>query len=391
MRRVVYGGTFNPPHLGHIEAVRSVWKALRPDKILVMPTNIAPHKAMSVDTPAPEERMELCRLAFGDLPGVEVSDLEMRRTGKSYTADTILELKERFPGDELIFVMGTDMILSLETWHEPETVMANAALAVLLRGDADDGKVDGHIAYLNERYGANVLRVNAPVHPMASSDIRDALKQAAGREFLSDKVYARIIKHRDYGAKAELEWLRERAVEMLAPKRVPHVMGCAGEAVRLAKRWGADVYEAEAAGVLHDITKKCDLEEQLLLCDKYGMIIDTSVAGMEKTLHQITGAAVAYNEFGVSEAVRDAIRWHTTGKADMSLLEMILYLADYIEPTRDFDGVEELRALSYQDLNAAMELGLRMTMEDLQSKGAPVLDISAQAYFWFKKQRGELS
>lgn len=391
MRRVVYGGTFNPPHLGHIEAVRSVWKALRPDKILVMPTNIAPHKAMSVDTPAPEERMELCRLAFGDLPGVEVSDLEMRRTGKSYTADTILELRERFPGDELIFVMGTDMILSLETWHEPETVMANAALAVLLRGDADDGKVDGHISYLNERYGANVLRVNAPVHPMASSDIRDALKQAAGREFLSDKVYARIIKHRDYGAKAELEWLRERAVEMLAPKRVPHVMGCAGEAVRLAKRWGADVYEAEAAGILHDITKKCDLAEQLLLCDKYGMIIDTSMAGMEKTLHQITGAAVAYNEFGVSEAVRDAIRWHTTGKADMSLLEMILYLADYIEPTRDFDGVEELRALSYEDLNAAMELGLRMTMEDLRSKGAPVLDISAQAYFWFKKQRGESS
>ena len=389
MRRVVYGGTFNPPHLGHIRAVESVSKALRPDKILVMPTNIAPHKAMSGDTPAPEERMELCRLAFGRLPGTEVSDLEMRRAGKSYTSDTILELRAMYPGDELIFVMGTDMILSLETWHEPETVMKNAALAVLLRGDGDDGKVDGHISYLRERYGANIFRIEAPVYPMASSDVRAALKRAAGREYLSGEVYARIIKHRDYGAKAELGWLRERAVEMLAPKRVPHVMGCAQEAVRLAKRWGADVYEAEAAGILHDITKKCNLEEQLLLCDKYGMMIDTSVAGMEKTLHQMTGAAVAYGEFGVSEAVRDAIRWHTTGKADMRLLEKIIYLADYIEPTRVFDGVEPLRRLSYEDLDAAMELGLRMTMDELAAKGAPVLEVSTQAYLWFKQQRGE--
>lgn len=389
MRRVVYGGTFNPPHLGHIRAVESVSNALKPDKILVIPTNLAPHKAMSVDTPPPEQRMELCRLAFEDIPGVEISDLEMRREGKSYTSDTILELRDLYPGDELIFVMGTDMILSLETWHEPETIMRYAALAVLLRGDGDDDKVDAHIAYLRQRYGANIFRIEAPVYPMASSDIRNALKQAAGREFLSEAVYAHIIKHREYGARAELGWLRERAIEMLAPKRVPHVLGCAEEAVRLTERWGGDVYEAAAAGLLHDITKKCTVDEQLLLCDKYGIMIDTSIPGMEKTLHQITGAVVAYEEFGVSEAVRDAIRWHTTGKANMQLLEKILYLADYIEPTRSFDGVEALRDLCYRDLDGAMELGLRMTIDDLEAKGAPVLEISSQAYFWFKQRRGE--
>ena len=118
-------------------------------------------------------------------------------------------------------------------------------------------------------------------------------------------------------------------------------------------------------------------------------MIDTLVAGIEKTLHQITGAAVAYEEFGVSEAVRDAIRWHTTGKAGMSLLEKILYLADYIEPTRRFDGVEALRDLCYRDIDGAMELGLRMTIDDLSAKGAPVLEISAQAYDWFRQRRGE--
>ena len=389
MRRVVYGGTFNPPHLGHIQAVHSVSNALKPDKILVIPTNLAPHKEMSSDTPPPAERLELCRLAFGEIPGVEVSSLEMRREGKSYTSDTILELKAMYPRDELIFVMGTDMILSLETWHMPEVILEHAVLAVLLRGEPEDDRVSAHIAHLKQRYGGEIILIQAPVYPMASSDIRAALKQAAGRAFLSEKVYARIIKKRDYAAKAELSWLKDRAVELLAPKRVPHVLGCAEESVRLTERWGGDAYEAAAAGILHDITKKCTLDEQLLLCDKYGIMIDTLVAGIEKTLHQITGAAVAYEEFGVSEAVRDAIRWHTTGKAGMSLLEKILYLADYIEPTRRFDGVEALRDLCYRDIDGAMELGLRMTIDDLSAKGAPVLEISAQAYDWFRQRRGE--
>jgi nicotinate-nucleotide adenylyltransferase len=174
---------------------------------------------------------------------------------------------------------------------------------------------------------------------------------------------------------------------MLKPKRVPHVAGCEQEAVRLAQRWGEDVYDAAAAGILHDITKKLSTEEQLILCDKYGIIIDMSVAGTDKTLHQITGAAVAYHEFGVSEKIRDAIRWHTTGKPKMTCLEKIIYLADYIEPNRCFDGVEHIRALSYESLDAAMEDGLRMTMEDLTSRGNPILEVSAQAYEWFKSRR----
>lgn len=387
MKIAVYGGSFNPPHLGHEQAVRSVLNCLHPDQLLIMPARVAPHKEMSPDTPPEEERVALCRLAFGGMEGVEISELEMHRTGKSYTSDTIRQLKQLYPGDEILFVMGTDMILSLETWHEPEYILANAQLAVLLRGDPEDEKVRGHIAMLEQKYGVTIQLLNAPVLPAASTDIREALKRGEGNELLSPAVYARIIQNRDYGARANLEWLREQAIQWLNPRRVPHVMGCAGEAVRLAKRWGADPVEAETAGILHDITKKCTVQEQLLLCDKYGMIIDMSVPGIDKTLHQVTGAAVAYGQYGVSEEVRDAIRWHTTGKPDMTLLEKIIYLADYIEPTRNFDGVEPLRKLCYEDIDAAMELGLRMTIEDLQEKNAPVLEISRQAYDWFRTRR----
>ncbi len=387
MKIALFGGSFNPPHLGHVEAARSVVSCVQPDRLLIMPTCISPHKVMAEDTPSPDVRKHLCELAFADIPQAEVSDLEMRREGKSYTADTLAQLKELYPEDTLVLVMGTDMILSLETWYRPEVIMELAEIAVLLRGVDEDVRVRSHIAYLRETYGAHITLLEAGVYPAASTDVRSTLKQAGGSELLAEPVYEYIIRNGLYGAKAELDWLREKAHAMLKPKRVPHVVGCEQEAVRLAERWGEDVYDAAAAGILHDITKKLTVAEQLILCEKYGIVVDMSVAGTDKTLHQITGAAVAYHEFGVSEKIRDAIRWHTTGKPNMSCLEKIIYLADYIEPNRCFDGVERIRALSYENLDAAMEDGLRMTMEDLTSRGNPILEVSAQAYEWFKSRR----
>ena len=387
MKIAMFGGSFNPPHLGHVEAARSVVSLLQPDRLLIMPTCISPHKVMADDTPAPDVRKHLCELAFAEIEQAEVSDLEMRREGRSYTADTLIQLKELYPEDTLVLIMGTDMILSLESWSRPEIIMKLAEIAVLLRGVDEDDRVRSHIAYLCETYGARITLLEAGVYPAASTDVRTTLKQGGGSELLAESVYEYIIRNRLYGAKADLDWLREKAHAMLKPKRVPHVLGCEQEAVRLAERWGEDVYDAAAAGILHDITKKLTTAEQLILCDKYGIIIDMSVAGTDKTLHQITGAAVAYHEFGVSEKIRDAIRWHTTGKPEMTCLEKIIYLADYIEPNRCFDGVERIRALSYESLDAAMEDGLRMTMEDLTSRGNPILEVSAQAYEWFKSRR----
>ena len=387
MKIAMFGGSFNPPHLGHVEAARSVVDCVKPDRLLIMPTFVSPHKVMADDTPTPEVRAELCRIAFAGIPEAEVSDLEMRREGKSYTADTLAQLKEMYPNDDLVLIMGTDMILSLEKWSRPEMIMALAEIAVLLRGVDEDADVLAHIHYLREIYGARITLLEAGVYPAASTDVRNALKQGGGRELLDDAVYEYIIKNRCYGAKAELNWLREKSYAMHNRKRIPHVMGCEEEAVRLAQKWGENPYDAAVAGILHDCTKKLTVDEQLILCDKYDIIIDISVAGTDKTLHQITGAAVAYHEFGVSEKIRDAIRWHTTGKPEMTDLEKIIYLADYIEPNRCFDGVERIRSLSYENLDAAMEDGLRMTMEDLAARNAPILEITRTAYEWFKLRR----
>ena len=128
----------------------------------------------------------------------------------------------------------------------------------------------------------------------------------------------------------------------------------------------------------------------MLLSEKYGIINDTIELGNLKLLHAKTGAAMARDLYGVSDAVYDAIRWHTTGRPDMTLLEKIIYMADYIEPTREFPGVDTLRRLAYLDLDRAMQLGLEMSLAELCESGVPAHPNTVSALDWYTKQ-GELS
>ena len=157
------------------------------------------------------------------------------------------------------------------------------------------------------------------------------------------------------------------------------------EAAIRAGEQAADEELAAEAAILHDCTKKAKRPEQLALCERYGVVPDELERESEKLMHAKTGAAVAEREFGCAREVVDAIRWHTTGKAGMTLLEQIIYMADYIEPTRDFEGVEPLRALAYEDLDRAMLLGLDMSLEEIAEQGNPVHPNTLAARAWFEQ------
>lgn len=383
MTVALYGGSFNPPHAAHVRAARIACGALSPDRLVVMPASVPPHKELEQGSPSPEERLALTRLAFAELPGAEVSDLEIMRAGESYTSDTVRQLMRLWPGAEITLIMGADMLLYFEQWHEFEWLLANTVIAALSRENGDNADMEACAAHLRAAYGARVLILPAAPMPMSSSEIRRALRAREGADMLPEAVYARIIKTRGYGAKPQLSWLREKSFAYLKPRRVPHVVGTEAEASRLARRWGEDENDAAEAAILHDITKKLTREEQLILCESYGIIVDNVERASEKLLHARTGAALARDEFGVPDNIYGAIRWHTTGRPAMTLLEKIVYLADYIEPTRDFPGVESLRALAYENIDAAMALGLQMCLEDLKKGGIEPHEttVSALAYY----------
>lgn len=152
----------------------------------------------------------------------------------------------------------------------------------------------------------------------------------------------------------------------LRDRKYNHSLSVRDEAVRLAKRFGCDVEKARLAGLLHDVTKECDEAEQLQLIKKFGITLKEEEQYLPKVWHSITGAAFAEQELGIrDQEVLDAIRYHTTGRRGMSDLEKIIYLADCIEPLRDYRGVEEIRAAVRDGLDAAMITALTSMMSSL--------------------------
>ena len=382
MKIGIYGGTFDPIHRGHMAAASTACTVLGLDKLLLIPDGTPPHKQQSPAGASAEHRLEMVRIAadrLGVQIPVEVLDLELRRGGKSYTSDTLRQIHKRCPKDELWLLMGTDMFLTLHQWHEPQVILDLAGVCAFGRCEGDgEALFAPQRDYLKEHYHARVVTLTLPnLVEISSTDLRARLKQGGCPQELDPSVYGYILRHGLYGTDADLKhlgWedLRACSYSMIRAKRIPHVQGCEEEAVRLARRWGADEDAARAAAILHDCTKYLELEEQLSLCKKYGIILDKMEQKAVKLLHSKTGAAIARWEYGMPEPVYDAICWHTTGKPDMTTLEKILYIADYMEPTRDFDGVEKLRALVYKDLDAAVRLGLEMSVEELTQRGVPV-------------------
>lgn len=398
MKIGVYGGAFNPPHLGHITAARAVFGLLKLDKLLVIPTGHPPHKALPSESPAPEQRLEMTRLAMeqtglGDK--AEVLDLELRRGGNSYTADTLACLKEKYPEDELWLLMGADMFLTLHTWHEPERILSLAGVAAFGRTEADTEELFSvQRDFLCRRFPqARVFTLSIPgVVDVSSTELRERLARGEGGGFLAPAVYGYILREKLYGTAADLknlslEQLRPVALSCLNHRRIPHVLGTEQEAVRLAERWGADADKARRAALLHDCTKKLSLPEQLALAERFHVPLDEMERREIKLLHAKTGAGIAEAVFGTDEEITNAIRWHTTGRGDMTLLEKVLYLADYIEPTRDFPGLEALRRTCYEDLDAGLLLGLEMTIGEMEARNAPIHPKTLEARDALKGQR----
>ena len=140
MRIGIYGGSFNPPHIGHLQGAKHAVAALSLDKLLLIPTNISPGKKNSASTTMPRQRLEMVQLATPNDPHYEVLDMELRRKGFSYTHETLQQVREQYPGAELVLVVGTDMFLSLPDWQYAEEVCALASIAVLYRGQKGEAR-----------------------------------------------------------------------------------------------------------------------------------------------------------------------------------------------------------------------------------------------------------
>lgn len=363
MRTCIYGGTFNPPHLGHLAAAKAALDELQLDQLLLMPNQTPPHKVMPQGSATPQQRLEMCRLAAELVPGCKASDFELQQEGPSYTADTVERYHAAYPDEELWLLVGTDMVQSFHRWRDPQRILKHVRLAVVARDEADRESIRDAAEQLRNTLGAGIDILNNPPLPMSSTQVRES----RDNRLLPAAVAAYIRQHRLYCP--TLEELQVRVQGMVKEKRYRHILGCVETAVELARLYGADEETVAYAAMLHDMTKEFPLEEQLNLAEKWNIILDYEQENLPHLIHADTAAAMAKEELGMWEEVCTAIARHTVGGSGMSKEDLIVYLADLIEPTREYPGVDTLRAAARRDLLEACILATQRTVDFVTSQG----------------------
>ena len=239
MKIGIYGGSFNPPHLGHQNAAVEAAEKCALDKLLLIPAGIPPHKVMEQGSPANEHRLAMTRLMGGQAAlqsgvEVEVLDLEMAREGKSYTVDTLRALRRQYPNDELLLFMGTDMFFSFEGWRAPEEI-AELAKVVAFYRNADDSAAAfaAQAERLRARFGGSfeALALDRVIE-VSSTALRAGMASGASEAMLEPQVYGYILREHLYGTNFDLkrltvQQLRPIALSYLKAKRCAHVLGTA--------------------------------------------------------------------------------------------------------------------------------------------------------------------
>ena len=214
MKIGIYGGTFDPPHLGHMEAARAALAQMNLDRLLIIPDREPPHKDLAEEAASPQQRLAMAALMADGLgPRAEAADLDLRREGKSYTADTVEAIHEAFPEDELWLLMGTDMFLTIQNWYQPERIFQYAGVAAFSRSQEDTQEIFAQQSqYLEETYHARTTVVPLPeVREIASRDLRRMLASewTGGNvdpaQYLWEPVYGYILKEGLFVTQADLK------------------------------------------------------------------------------------------------------------------------------------------------------------------------------------------
>lgn len=360
---VLFGGSFDPPHIAHTEMAEAVANLNETEKLVIIPAFSAPLKNGAKESY--KHRFNMCELAFGFIKKAEISNIEeiinlKNKTEKSYTVDTIKTyIAQNNLKEKPYFLIGADSAEHLNEWKNAKELCLICNFLVFKR----NGKINTSVLdklnanykildFLPKNYSSTKIREN-----IAFNDVSEKVKQyiMANSLYNIDEKYKEILQ------------------KNMGERRYNHSLNVAEEAIRLAKKYNADENLAYTAGLLHDITKEIPQKTQLKFCSEFGILMNDIEKNSFKLWHAITGAYYVKYILGIeNKDIFDAIRYHTTAKPNMPLLSKIIYLADYTSKERDYDGVEDMRKYVDISLEKAMLEALKFTVEDVSAKGLPV-------------------
>lgn len=369
MKIGILGGTLDPVHNGHIEIALAAKQALGLDQVALMPSGDPPHKVRATDK---LDRMHMASIAVEGYAGLYASDLEIRRQGPTYTVDTLSALTVEHPEVEWTYILGADALNKLDTWREFPRIARMCAFAAVSRPgcDVDLAKLRARAISSCYQTRVDLLPLSGP--PMSSTAVR---KRVAEGLPIDDCVPARVsefIRQKGlYLCKYSEVQILERLKGMLSYHRFTHTLGVANTAQRLAPNCGVDPMRARLAGLLHDCAKSMPLDEMRDMVAKSLPDVDAQELETRAILHAPAGMVMARDMFGVRDpSILSAIRKHTVGDGEMSPMDALIYVCDFIEPGREpFPGLEKARKQAEKDIYRAMCCCARLTRKHLESQG----------------------
>ena len=383
MRIAVFGGSFDPVHKEHKRFAQEAIRSLALDLLIVMPAHTPPHKPYKQLAPD-LDRLEMCRLAFSDIPKVEVSDYEIAKGGTSYTYETCRHFRSLYPDAEIFWLVGTDMLRGFPTWKNPDDILNNVTLAVCGRNDGDGWWEEEQQKFF-ARFSKNFARVDYNGEDVSSTKIRVLAGAGMRLTHLTAESVASYIEEKALYAIPKAK----EALALEKPSRQAHSLRVAELAA--ARAVGLKIPERQAveAALFHDCAKNLGSDSAYL----QGFVAPTEWGEVpDSVYHQFAGAYVAKHTFGVQdEDVLNAVRYHTSGRPKMSELEKLIFLADMLEVERNYDCVDELRALFWDKdgLDKCLTEALRQTLIFLERKGADVYALTKEAYQFYENERKE--
>jgi nicotinate-nucleotide adenylyltransferase len=393
MKIGIYGGSFDPVHNGHIAMIKSALKSGFIDCVIIIPSVRNSFKLYTNKLPPPYRYYMMKETVEGlGLKNCYVSDVEYGIEGVSYTAVVLAKLtsdeyirdflisnavkrKKAEEHHEFFWIMGSDTLGSFEAWYKPGEILNYASLLAAAR-PGDDTDVEKAKASIVKNLGGRVeiFRLNGV--ECSSSEI------TGSGDFteVPEPALKFIRKHALYTENTKLEGVSDEARKnffeyavwmygYLGGKRLLHTLNVGYLSAHLADVFGCDKNKALIAGALHDCAKELPIEEQTELAKRYSGDLFTE----KKLLHSPAGAAFAMEQLGIEDReILDAICYHTTGRGDMSVLEKIVYLADKIEPSRDYTDLTPIRAAAEKDLDSAMRMTASSVRDKFVSQGRDI-------------------
>lgn len=358
----IMGGTFDPIHYGHLAMAEAARVRLLLDAVLFIPVGNPVFKQEQAVTDK-ELRYEMACLATASNPYFVVSRVELDRGGVTYTIDTVNELQRRFgPKTKFFFIVGADAFAQVFQWRDTKNLFKSLTFAVADRPGANRKQLQDAVKAARSQYKAKLKAVKGPSMDISSSAIRAISAKGGSIRYLTPEPVIGFIQDKGlYRSAANSDEILRKLRATQSEKRFAHTVSVAEEAKRLARLHGVSESKAYLAGILHDGAKGLTDGKLLDYAKRFRIGLDDVTAKRVSLLHAAIGAELAKRDYGVTdEDVLNAIRFHTTGRPGMSRLEKVIFVADYIDPTRvRFNGLEKVRACAEVDLDAAVILILQ--------------------------------